>query len=424
MTAPELVVVGLRTWPEVRADFLGHWFVYLSMPLVAAFVGYVTKLLFLQMLYKPQEFRGVGRIGWQGIIPARAGKVAATTIDLMTQNLLKPEELLDRFDVRDALEELREPMATVVDVAARSMADKLRPGLWDSLPEAGRRAVHQRVRAIAPAIADHLIADMRADMTRYLDLKYLAVTTLVRNKAKLIDLMKAVGDRALAFVRRTGLVFGFVIGVIQMVCWAYFHNPWIMPAFGFAVGFLSDWLALNMLFHPRQPKRFLGLITFHGVLHAQREQITRDYAKILANDLFSPEIMFEAVLDGPSSDKLFDSISREVGDAIDRQAGVVQPLVLLTIGTERYRQFKLMVVQLMRGRFEGTIGAVTDYARRALDIENTIVEKMSQLTDEEFESILRPVFKDDEPLVILVGAILGGIIGELQILIIEQLGAT
>jgi uncharacterized membrane protein YheB (UPF0754 family) len=44
---------------------------------------------------------------------------------------------------------------------------------------------------------------------------------------------------------------------------------------------------------------------------------------------------------------------------------------------------------------------------------------MSRLTNEEYESILRPVFKDDEPLMIAVGAILGGLVGEIQVQIME-----
>jgi uncharacterized membrane protein YheB (UPF0754 family) len=45
---------------------------------------------------------------------------------------------------------------------------------------------------------------------------------------------------------------------------------------------------------------------------------------------------------------------------------------------------------------------------------------MSQLTDEQYESIMRPVFKDDEWLMISVGAILGGFVGEIQVLAIEH----
>ena len=66
-----------------------------------------------------------------------------------------------------------------------------------------------------------------------------------------------------------------------------------------------------------------------------------------------------------------------------------------------------------------TLEEAQNYAVRVIDLENTIIDKMSQLTNEEYESILRPVFKDDEPLMIAVGAVLGGVVGEIQVQFIE-----
>ncbi len=409
----------LQNWSEIRHDFGLNWPIYLSMPLIAAFVGYTTKLLFLQMMYKPLEFRGIGPIGWQGIVPRRAGKVAATTIDMLTEKLLRPEELLDRFNAQEAIDELREPMEKTVDSIARAVASEISPGLWDSLPEAARRVVLARVNQQAPAIVDRLLAEMRADLPRYVDIKYLTVTTLVRNKEQLNDLMRTIGGRAMRFVRRSGIWFGLGIGLVQMICWGVIHNPWIMPVFGFAVGFLSDWIALQMLFRPQYPRKYLGLITYQGQLHQLRPQITADYARILAQDLFAPSVLFTGVLEGPTSDKLFDTIQRELSRAIDSQVGVTRPIVELAVGSRRYEEIKGRVVTTLLEELPTTMDAAGDYATRALDIENTIVEKMNALTNEQYESILRPVFKDDEALMIIVGGVLGGVVGELQVQLIE-----
>jgi uncharacterized membrane protein YheB (UPF0754 family) len=416
------IVVGVRTWPEIHADFSAHWWVYLSMPFVAAFVGYTTKLMALAMLYRPLEFRGIGPFGWQGIVPRRAGKVAATTIELLTENLLRPEELLEEFDAELAIAALREPLMRTVEEIARELVDDLRPGLWDSMPEYGRTALMARVEARTPAIADRLLAEMKADLGRYLDITYLTVTTLVRNKAKLNNLMKSVATDAMAFVRRSGIYFGFAIGLLQMVCWSYFHNPWLMPGFGFAIGFFSDWIALNMLFRPLHPRPY-GPFRLQGVLHARRDQITRDYAKILATELFAPDVVLEAILEGPTAEKLFDTIQREVEAALDREVVLVQPLVRVVIGTRRYRELRLRIVATVMRRLPDTMVEAKAYASRVIDVENTIVHKMSQLTDEQYEGIMRPVFKDDEPLMIAVGAVLGGLVGELQVVLVEHLGA-
>ena len=93
-----------------RADVAVNWFIYVSMPFVAAFVGYTSKLLAMVMLYRPIEFVGFGPLGWQGIVPRRAGKTAALTIQMLTEEVLKPEELLDRVDARRIVDDLRIPI--------------------------------------------------------------------------------------------------------------------------------------------------------------------------------------------------------------------------------------------------------------------------------------------------------------------------
>jgi len=415
-------VVALQSWSEIRHDVSINWVIYLSMPLVAAFVGWSTKIVALEMIYRPLEFKGIGPFGWQGIVPRRAGKVGSKTIDLLTSNLLKPEELLDRIDASDAVEALRAPLSQAVDDISRDLAEQIRPGLWDSIPEAARKAIQDRIHAQAPKLTENLLNEMKADLTRYVDLQFLAVTTLVRNKEKLVKLMRGVSNDAMAFVRRSGIYFGLGIGLVQMVAWALFKNPWIMPAFGFTVGFISDYIALNMLFRPMREKKILGLFPFQGLLHAQREKITRDYAKILADDLFAPEILLDGVLKGPGSDKLFAFVAKEVDEAIDAQSGVARPLVVLAVGTQRYRELKDRVVNLVLERLPSTLLEAQHYATSVIDLEETIVDKMTQLSEEEYESILRPVFKDDEPLMIAVGAILGGVVGEIQVQLIELLG--
>ncbi len=415
-------VVALQSWDDIQQDFGVNWVIYLSMPLVAAFVGWSTKVIALQMVFRPLEFKGIGPIGWQGIVPRRAGKVGSKTIELLTSNLLKPEDVLAQIDAVDAVEALRAPLSETIDELSRDLVEQIRPGLWDSLPQSAREAIQSRIRAQAPQLAESVLAEIRSDLSRYVDLRYLAVNTLVHNKDKLVKLMHGVTGDAMAFFRRSGIYFGLLIGLVQMAVWALFKNPWIMPAFGFAVGFFSDYIALRMLFRPIREKRILGLIPFQGLLHAQRGAITRDYARILADDLFSPEMLFGAVLQGPGADKLFSLISKEVDAVVDAQMGFTGRIVVIIAGTQRYRALKGQVLQLVLQRTPETLLHAQDYAASVIDLEGLIVEKMNGLTNEEYESILRPVFKDDEPLMVAVGATLGGVIGEFQVQLIEHLG--
>ena len=52
-----------------------------------------------------------------------------------------------------------------------------------------------------------------------------------------------------------------------------------------------------------------------------------------------------------------------------------------------------------------------------MEIEKTMAERMKQLSPEEFEHVLRTAFKEDELILILVGAAIGGMIGLMQTLV-------
>ena len=45
---------------------------------------------------------------------------------------------------------------------------------------------------------------------------------------------------------------------------------------------------------------------------------------------------------------------------------------------------------------------------------------MQQLTEEEFEGVLRPAFQQDEWILITVGAVLGFLVGEMQVFLMTH----
>jgi uncharacterized membrane protein YheB (UPF0754 family) len=55
-----------------------HPFLYAQMPIVSAIVGWFTNVVALKMMFYPIEFVGPKPplLGWQGIIPRKAAKMA------------------------------------------------------------------------------------------------------------------------------------------------------------------------------------------------------------------------------------------------------------------------------------------------------------------------------------------------------------
>ncbi|MBA2531633.1 MAG: DUF445 domain-containing protein [Nocardioidaceae bacterium] len=395
------------------------WWVYVAMPLFMALIGYVTKLLAIRMMFEPLEYRGWGPFGWQGVIPRRAARMAAVACDLITTRLIGPRDILDRLDPDKVAAELEAPLLSAVDEITREVMTQFQPGLWETLPESSRLLLIRRIQAEAPEVIADLLRDIRADVDQVFDLKTMVVTNLVRDKHLLNRIFAEAGEEEFRFIARSGIWFGFGIGCVQAVTWALTHSPWILPLFGAFTGWFTDWLALKLIFYPKQPRGF-GWLRWQGLFLARRERVTERYAALIAQELITPHNLFEALLHGPLADRVFAMVQRHVQRAVDAQTGVARPLVVLAVGSSHYQDIKRAVAEQVMERLPTTLAYVEDYTAEALDIKATLVRKMRQLTDEEFEQLIRPAFQADEWILITVGAVLGFSMGELQVLALER----
>lgn len=399
---------------------MGEWLVLASIPFVAAAIGYVTKLLAIEMMFRPVEYRGLGPVGWQGVIPRSAGEMAAV-VDSLVQKALDPEELVERIDIEALIERLDVPLQESVEDIATEIAREYYPTLWDRLPEGTRRLILTRLRSRAPTVARDLLGQLRGNLEDVIDLRYMVVSNLVRNKHVLNSLMRSTTEPELRFIIRWGAVFGFVLGVFQAAAYGITGAHLVMPLFGLAVGWSTDWLALKMLFDPTEEKRLPGGIRWQGLFFKRRHEFAEDYARAIARDLLTPRVLLESLLTGPGSDRFFVQAQRELQRAIDTELGAARPLVSLMIGDRRYGRIKQAVAERAVARLAETAPHVRAQADDQLDVEALMTAKMRQLSLGEYEALLRPAFEKHRWKLIAAGAVLGVLVGEVQAQIVIRL---
>lgn len=401
------------------ADFQQHFWLYVSIPFMSGLIGYVTKVIAIQMMFSPLEFKGIKPFfGWQGIVPRKAEKMATTAVELMTAKLIKPEEIFARLDPKRIAKEIEKPLMAAAEDITREVAQEYQPGLWEGMPEFARQRLIRRVQSKAPEIVEHIMSEVQRDVNRYFDIKHLVISNLLKDKRLLNNIFKRVGKQEFKFFSNVGFVFGFGIGigVIQMLCWIVTQGkyPWMLPLFGGFVGFFSDWIALQMMFRPLYPKKILGY-TWQGLFIKRQNEVAADYAALISKQLLTSRHMMEELFSGTHSARVIELVNRHVKQEIDMQAGVIRPLVVYAIGGEKYQNMKTQVAERIMQQLPETMKYVESYAEDAMNIRNTLIERMQKLTPSEFEGMLRPAFKEDEWALIAVGAVLGFVVGELQI---------
>jgi len=115
------------------------------------------------------------------------------------------------------------------------------------------------------------------------------------------------------------------------------------------------------------------------------------------------------------TERLFTLVHAHVKKTLDEFAGVSKPLIEIGVGAALYARIKEDICDRFLERLPPLLLSLESYTDRALDMEETIREKMAALPPEEFESLLHPVFAEDEWKLVLMGGVLGVVIGYAQI---------
>ena len=407
----------------ILEDVQRNWLLYCSMPVVAAIIGYVTKLLAIRMMFQPIEFVGwKPYLGWQGIVPRNAARMATIACDTMTSRLLSPQDVFGKLDPDRVAREIQKPMLAAVEDITREVAARYQPGLWEMLPDRVRTLVINRIKEDAPAVVARIMQDLQRNIDKVFDLKDMVVSNLMRDKALLNRIFQEAGHKEFEFIARSGIWFGFTIGCVQALTWALTHNAWVMPLFGGFTGWFTDWLALRMIFNPKEPRRYLWVFEWQGLFLKRRKEVAAEYGALIAQEIITPRNVLDAVLRGPLSDGLYEMVLKHVQRSVDEQAGLARPLVALVVGGARYQEMKQAVAKKLMERLPETLKHVEQYAGDAMDLKNTLVAKMQELTADEFEQLLRPAFQQDEWILIAVGAVLGFLVGEMQVFVMLHAG--
>jgi uncharacterized membrane protein YheB (UPF0754 family) len=390
-------------------DFAAHWAVYVSMPFIAAAIGYGTKLAAIQMMFRP--VRPV--LGWQGVVPRNSARMIGISAALLTSRLLDPKEIVERLDPERVAQEIEVPLLLGIDEIAREVMEQYHPALWEMLPLLAQDLIIKQVQAGSPAMVRRIMAELRENIDDVLDVGHVAVSALERDKELLVRLLRSISRPEMAFIARCGLYWGFVLGVVQTVLWALTHEPLVLPVCGAAIGLFTDWLAIKLVFFPREPS--FGL---QGIFQRRRDEVARQYGELVAREVMTVPNIVDGILRGPRSDRVALMVQRQVQRTIDEQASVAKPFVSVAIGPRRFQEMKHAAADKAMAYLWETASHAEDYATGAIDVADTIATRMRKLTPIEYESLLRPAFRQDEWKLIAVGAAIGALVGELQALLL------
>lgn len=390
----------------------------LSIPLISAMVGWCTNFLALKMMFYPIEFVGIKPfLGWQGLIPAKRQEMAEIEVELVLGKLLSVQELASRIDSKELTKAMQRRLKQVLRRIVNDVMSECAPQLWAALPIQGKNLLYGRIEADIPNVVSNMVNDFKYNIEEIVDIKELVVSKLVESPELINEIFLKSGEKEYPFIERSGFWFGLLFGLPTMFVWMALPQWWVLPLGGLIVGYLTNWIALKVIFEPKHPIKFMGF-TIQGMFLKRQDEVSRVYSDIIESKLITSENIIQIALHGSGSDQFLELVELHVNDAVERYVAFAQPYFALAVGSESYYKMKEIAIKRIFEDSEKYLPYAFEYTNKAMRIGDDLCERMKALSPEEFEGVLRPAYEADEWKLILTGALLGMGAGFIQLYLV------
>ena len=387
------------------------------IPCVAAGVGWLTNWLAVQMIFYPIKFRGIplyrvrevplALIGWQGIVPCKTRAMSETMVEMVTTQLLCVKDVFRRLDPK----QVANLLAPEVPKLGESIIADVAPTPWmATLPKSVLLGLSQETRDLMGHMNHNFLKDfiiaMQDNIDSLLNVRNCVVNQMLLDRSMLGKLFMKCGQKELYFLTNSGLWFGFLLGLIQMVIALFWDNPWSLSIGGGVVGMATNWLALKWIFEPVNPTK-IGPFILQGQFLRRQKEVAAEFSQFFANNILTSEKMFSSILNDPATQPLFNNLFTE---HLIKFGGAISSGLKVMVEPEVIKMAAARAVE----KLPNHIGVVHNYVDSKLQLQETLRISMEKMSSAQFERVLHPIFEEDELTLILAGAALGFAAGLVQ----------
>lgn len=394
---------------------------YLLIPFIAAAAGWGTNWLAIKMSFYPLNYVGKYPFGWRGVVPSRTRKFAAGLVDTTIGRIGGLPALVDAMDMEGVKAHFLKAATPLIEEAVHGLMREQKRVLWENLPAANRKLVFKIVEIELRDSIDVLAEDIRDHAERLLDLRELVIRKCEENPDLINQMVFACANKELSFLIRSGAFFGFVFGVVQALWWFFLPQWWVLPLFGFLVGTLTNWIAIQLIFTPLEPKK-IGPVILQGLFLKRQKEISAEYSRMFTQKVLTAQDVVRTLTHGERSDRTLAMLRTHISRTMEHTL-IVQLVTQVTMGPEGYADLKDAALETAINYTEELVEDRDFNRTQAKAVQEMLNERMANLPPHEFQDLVRPIFHEDEWILVAIGGALGALVGwgQLVLLFGEQL---
>ena len=191
-----------------------------------------------------------------------------------------------------------------------------------------------------------------------------------------------------------------------------------LPLIGALIGWLTNYIAIKMLFHPRKEVR-LFFIPVQGVFPKRQKALARKLGQIVSEELVSAQDVTAHLKEKATSEAVLSHIALKLEEGISKRLPGAFPILAMLKSSDMADKIKNMLLDQMGGLNEELIDKLSSELEEELDVQRIVEEKVSAFSSDKLEKILFSIMRREFKFIEMVGAVLGFLIGVVQILLLS-----
>ena len=189
-----------------------------------------------------------------------------------------------------------------------------------------------------------------------------------------------------------------------------------LPFISAFIGWFTNWIAIKMLFHPRLEKNIFGF-KLQGIFPKRQAQFAEKLGQLVSKELISFDDIASKINSPQTLEKLLPTIELHVNNYIDVKLKEEIPLLSMFITGNTLDNIKKGIVKEFEVLFPTLVGNMTNNISNEVNIEKIVTEKVQAFSSDKLEEILMAIMSKEFKFVEIIGAVLGFLIGLLQVLL-------
>ncbi len=195
-------------------------------------------------------------------------------------------------------------------------------------------------------------------------------------------------------------------------------NYWLLliPVISAFIGWVTNWVAIKMLFHPRNPVNILG-IRVQGIFPKRQQQFAEKLGRLVSQELLSFSDIEEKISNPDNFKQVMPQVETHIDHFLRVKLSDSMPMISMFIGDKTIDKLKGIFMEELETLFPKLMKDYTGTLKQQLDLEKIVTDKVKAFPSDKLEDILYQVMAKEFRFVELLGAVLGFLIGILQVAI-------